>query len=97
MKPNVTRADRVALPVSLTYRLADDEHWLQSRVANMSESGMLLGPTNLEPGTHVELHLASPIPLGSLPPARVVCVARVVRTTEAHTAVRFEACRLIES
>jgi hypothetical protein len=96
MKANVPRADRVPLPISLTYRVAGDDHWLQSRIANMSESGVLFGPTSLEPGTRLELIIASPIPVSSLPPGRVVCVAQVVRTTEAgHTGARFEACRFV--
>jgi hypothetical protein len=96
MTKHVLRADRVTLPIFITYRLTDDDHWLQSRVANLSESGVLFGPTSLEPGAHVELLIASPIPVHSLPPGRVVCLARVVRTTEAgHTGARFEGCRFV--
>jgi PilZ domain len=93
------RANRVALPISLTYRVAGDDHWMQSRVANMSESGVLFGPTNLQPGARVELIIASPIAVGSLTPGKVVCVANVVRTNEVGaTGARFEGCRfLVES
>ena len=95
----VPRADRVPLPISLTYRVAGDDHWLQSRVANMSESGVLFGPTNLEVGARVEMIIASPIRVGTTEPGRVVCLAQVVRTTEWGTAaVRFDGCRfLVES
>ena len=99
MRATVPRADRVPLPISLNYRVAGDDHWLQSRVANMSESGVLFGPTSLEPGVRVELIIASPIAVGSLVPGKVVCFANVVRTTEVGaTGARFEACRfLLES
>ena len=96
MKVLTPRADRVPLPISLTYRVAGDDHWLQSRVANMSESGVLFGPTNLEPGVGVELILSSPISVGTIAPGRVVCAATVVRATEGGTAaVRFETCRFV--
>jgi hypothetical protein len=96
---DVPRAERLALQSAVTYRIAGDDHWLQGRVANLSESGMLFGPTDLTPGTRVELIIVSPISLKSMAPGRLVCVAEVVRTTEAGvTAARFEACRfLIES
>ena len=99
MKATVPRADRVPLPISLTYRVAGDDHWMQSRVANMSESGLLFGPTSLEPGARVELIIASPIAVGTLTPGKVVCVAHVVRTNEVGaTGARFEGCRfLVES
>jgi len=95
----VPRADRIPRPISLTYRVAGDDHWMQSRVANMSESGVLFGPTSLAPGAKVELIIASPISLGSLTPGKVVCVANVVRTNEVGaTGARFEGCRfLVES
>jgi hypothetical protein len=90
------RANRVPLPISLTYRRAGDDHWMQSRVANLSESGVLFGPTNLQPGAKVELIIASPIAVGSLTAGKVVCVANVVRTNEVGaTGARFEGCRFL--
>ena len=73
--------------------------WLYSRILNLSDSGVLFGPTNLEPGTEIEVILLSPINVGSLAPGRLVCAAEVVRTTETGAAaVRFAECRfLIES
>ena len=99
MKATLPRADRVPLPISLTYRRTGDDHWMQSRVANMSESGVLFGPTSLQPGARVELIITSPIALGSLTPGKVVCVANVVRTNEVGaTGAQFERCRfLVES
>ena len=99
MKATFPRADRVPLPISLTYRLAGDDHWMQGRVANISESGVLFGPTSLQPGARVELIIATPLAIGSLTPGKVVCVANVVRTNEVGaTGARFEECRfLVES
>jgi hypothetical protein len=96
MITKVCRADRVALHISITYRLAGDEHWIHSRTVNMSETGVLFGPTNLQPGARVELLMASPIAIHSLPPGRVMCMARVVRTTEAgHAGAEFESSRFV--
>ena len=95
------RADRVPVPIPLMYRVAGDgdDHWLQSRVSNLSETGVLFGPTSLEPGAKVELIMNAPIGVGSLAPGKILCLARVVRTTEVGaTCARFEACRfLLES
>jgi hypothetical protein len=84
------------VPISLTYRVAGDDHWLNGRVANLSESGLLFGPTELRPGARVELIMASPIPVKATAPGRLVCIARVVRTTESGaTAALFETCRFV--
>lgn len=99
MEGTAQRADRVPLPIMVTYRLPGDDDWLQSRLVNMSDSGVLFGPTNLAPGATVELIISSPIPIGSMSPGVRVCVAKVVRTNEVGvTGARFEAWRfLIES
>jgi len=82
--------------IALTYRVAGDDHWLQSRVSNLSESGVLFGPTDLRPGVRLELIIASPIAVRARAPGRLVCTARVVRTTEAGaTAAFIEACRFV--
>lgn len=96
MKDNVPRSDRLALPISLTYRSPGDEHWLQSRVVNMSDSGILFGPTMLEPGATVELIISAPVPVGSMAPGMRVCTGKVVRTNEVGvTAVRIEGSRFL--
>ena len=68
-------------------------------VVNLSESGVLFGPSGFQPGTAVEVILSPPIQIGSFASGKQVCVAEVLRTTEMHAvAVRFEACRfLLES
>jgi PilZ domain-containing protein len=96
MRVMVPRADRVPLLISLTYRVAGDDHWLHGRVANLSESGVLFGPSELRPGVRLELIISSPIPVRTIAPGRMVCMARVVRTTEAGaTGALFEACRFV--
>ena len=96
MRATVPRANRVVLPIALTYRLAEDDQWLQGRVSNLSESGVLFGPTELQPGERVELIIVSPIAVKAMAPGRMVCIARVVRTTEVGaTAALFEFCRFV--
>jgi hypothetical protein len=91
-----TRSARVALPIQITYRLVDDDHWISSRVVNISESGMLFGPTALAPGTPVEVLFSMPMDVGMLASGKQICVAEVVRTTETGAAaVKFEECRYI--
>jgi hypothetical protein len=81
------------------YRRAGEDTWFQSTVVNLSESGLLFGPTELQPGAKLEIILSPPIQTGSTVTGKQVCVAEVVRATDAGaTAARFEACRfLLES
>ena len=96
---SLMRAPRVQLPIPIMYRRANDDHWFQANVVNMSESGVLFGPSDLQPGTSVEVILAPPIPVGSFANGKQVCVGEVVRATGIGTvAARFEDCRfLLES
>lgn len=82
----VPRADRVALRIPIAYRLPGDDEWFQSRVVNISESGVLFGPTGLKPGTIVEVMFSCPTPLGSMPSGMVICLGQVVRTDETDAA-----------
>jgi hypothetical protein len=95
----VPRARRVSLPISILYRRVGEEDWHPSRVVNLSESGVLFGPTELTPGMPVEVILSPPMQVGSLPTGKQVCSAEVVRSTEVGAvAARFEECRfLLES
>ena len=96
MRVVLPRAKRMPLLIPITYRRAGEEHWLQSRVLNMSDSGVLFGPTNLEPGTSVEVIFSAPIQVGSMAPGQTICVGEVVRTTELGAAgARFEECRFL--
>jgi hypothetical protein len=93
------RADRVALGIPILYHRPGDDDWFQARVVNLSESGVLFGPSELEPGAPVEVIIAPPIQVGALASGKQICVAKVVRTTDARAvAVRFDECRfLLES
>ena len=92
------RARRLALPVAITYRLTDTDDWLQARVLNISESGMMFAPAAVEPGRAIEVIFATAVPIESLPQGKMICLANVVRATPAGTvAARFEACRFLDT
>jgi PilZ domain-containing protein len=84
------------MPIPLTYRIPGDDHWTNSQVLNISDSGVLFGPTTLRPGTAVEVMFSAPTDIGTLGSGRQVCAAEVVRTTDSgDVAVRFEECRFL--
>jgi len=92
----IRRSERLAVPIPITYRIPGDDHWINSRVLNISESGVLFGPTTLSPGTPVEVMFSAPQNIGTLGSGKQVCAAEVVRTTDAgDAAVRFEECRFL--
>jgi len=96
MQNQVLRAPRVPLPIPILYRRTGEETWFQSIVVNLSESGVLFGPAELQPGAEVEVILSPPIQIGSLAKGKQVCVAEVVRATDAGgAAARFEDCRFL--
>ena len=55
MATPIRRSERLAVLIPITYRIPGDDHWINSRVLNISESGVLFGPTTLSPGTPVEV------------------------------------------
>jgi hypothetical protein len=90
------RSERLVVPILLTYRIPGEDHWIDSRVLNISDSGVLFGPTTLRPGTAVEVMFSMPTDIGTLGSGRQVCAAEVVRTTDTgDAAVRFEECRFV--
>lgn len=96
MPSDARRSPRVTVELPITYRRARDDHWFHATVFNISESGVLFGPTDLEPGTPVEVILSPTTPVAGFPPGKQVCVAEVVRTTDVGAvAVRFEECRFL--
>ena len=60
---------------------------------NLSDSGVLFGSADLEPGMLVGLVLSPPIRAGWLAANQPVCAAQVVRADGTTVAVRFEECR----
>ena len=82
----VERADRVRLQIPITYRQQGDEEWFVSHVQNVSESGVLFGPTGLQPGASVEVILSPPVAIGSRVPGPHRCQGQVVRVTEVGSA-----------
>jgi hypothetical protein len=95
---NVTpRARRVALTVPIRYRTAGGaERWLEGRMLNVSESGVLFGPTRLEPGARLEVIFSAPVDIAPLGAGKVFCVGETVRITQSGAAaVRFEECRFL--
>src|ERR1700722_14461558 len=90
------RSERLAIPIAIMYRISGDDHWIHSRVLNISESGVLFGPTALTPGTTVEVLLSPPRDIGTLASGKQVCAAEVVRTTAAgEAAIRMVECRFL--
>jgi hypothetical protein len=90
------RSERVRLPVPILYRAAGAESWSQGRIVNISESGVLFGPTALEQGAPVELIFSTPITVGSMASGKFMCVGQIVRTTETGVAgAQFEECRFL--
>src|SRR3954466_891683 len=62
---DLPRAERVALGIPILYQRPGDGQWFQARVINLSESGVLFEPSELQPGTAVEVILSLPIQIGS--------------------------------
>ena len=84
------------MPIPIMFRRSGEEDWLSGRVVNLSESGVLFGPTELAPGTMIEVLLAPSVQVGSLTTGKQVCAAEVVRATDIGvTAVRFDECRFL--
>jgi hypothetical protein len=84
------------MPMAIMFRRIGEEDWLSGKVVNLSESGVLFGPTELQPGASVEVLLSPPIQVGSLATGKQVCAAEVVRASDVGvTAVRFDECRFL--
>ena len=96
MLTTLPRATRVPLPIPIMYRLAGEETWFQGTIVNLSESGVLFGPAELQPGAQVEVILSPPIQVGSMATGKQMCLAEVVRATDGGAAAaRFEECRFV--
>ena len=92
----IPRAPRIPLPIPILYRRSEDPDWVPATIVNLSESGVLFGPTELEPGVSVEVIIEPPIQVGGMASGKQVCVGEVVRTQAAgRVAVRLEDCRFL--
>jgi Domain of unknown function (DUF4082)/Bacterial Ig-like domain len=90
MPSHSPRAERLTFPIPIMYRRRGDEHWFASRVLNLSDSGVLFGPTELTLGTPVEIILTTPTQIAWFSPGKQVCPAEVVRATaDGAVAARF--------
>jgi hypothetical protein len=90
------RSKRMFLDVPIAYRSAGDEMWLQSRIVNVSESGVMFAPAVVELGQSIEMVFSTPIPIASIAPGRLICKAKVVRTgITGVAAARFEEYRFL--
>jgi hypothetical protein len=98
MKTYTARADRVRLGIPIRYRVAGDDTWFESRILNISDSGVLFGPASLEAkaGTALEVIFASPVQIGAMAPGQLMCAGQVTRTTEAgQLGARFDEVRFM--
>jgi PilZ domain-containing protein len=98
MRPHVERAERLRVLFPIRYRMAGHEHWLDSRICDISESGVLFGPAIVppEPGTRVEVMFSSPVQIGTLPPGQMMCAGEVIRMNErGQIGARFAQCRFV--
>jgi hypothetical protein len=93
---DLPRSKRVFLDVPVAYRTAGDEMWLQGRIVNVSESGIMFAPAVVEIGQSIEMIFSTPIAIASIAPGRLICKAKVVRTgVTGAAAVRFEEYRFL--
>jgi hypothetical protein len=92
----VPRATRITESIPILYRRPGEDEWVQARVVNVSESGVLFGPTGLELGAAIEVMLSPPTNAASLATGKQVCVGEVVRVTGlGAAAAKYEECRFI--
>ena len=94
----IPRAERLRLWIPIKYRVAGYADWMESRILNISDSGVLFGPTSIEPepGTPVEVVFSSPVQVGTMAPGKMMCVGEVIRTTEiGELGARFDECRFL--
>jgi hypothetical protein len=90
------RARRVTMTVPVRYRPVGGEYWLEGRMLNVSESGVLFAPSLVGVGIRVEVTFSMPINIASLGAGTVFCVGEAVRVTSSNAAaVRFEECRFL--
>jgi hypothetical protein len=96
MRLETARAQRLALPLPVSYRTPGDDEWLSARVRNISESGVMFAPADLHVGQTIEVILSTPVRIQSLAPGRLLFIAQVVRMTADYgVAAQFDECRFL--
>lgn len=96
MRSETPRARRLLLTLPITYRTVDDGEWLRGRIVNVSESGVLFAPADVEPGMNVEVIFTTPVPIDSIAPGRLICSGTVVRVDSGWVAAAcFDECRFL--
>jgi hypothetical protein len=98
MRAYVERAERLRVWIPIRYRVAGHEHWLDSRILNISDSGVLFGPAigSPDPGTQVEVMFSSQVPIGAMAPGHMMCAGEIIRKTEqGQVGARFAQCRFV--
>jgi hypothetical protein len=93
------RARRLLVRVPISYRAVSDrrdELWLQGRIINVSETGVMFAPAAVDVGRSIEVIFSTPVSIQSIAPGQLFCVCKVVRTdTAGVAAARFEECRFL--
>ena len=84
------------MTVPIAYRTVDDGLWLQGRIVNVSESGVLFAPAAVETGQAIQVIFTAPGPIQSIAPGKLFCSGKVVRTDAAGVAAaRFDDVRFL--
>jgi hypothetical protein len=81
----VPRARRLKLDVPVRYRVKNLGSWLEGRIENLSQSGVLFqGPQELPENTLVEMVFEMPEEISGQKNSNVLCQARIIRFKQAH-------------
>ena len=84
MRTYIPRASRIELQIPVRYRVTNGQDWLQTNVVNMSESGILFGPTSLHEGTEIEMIVSIPKSIRDLPAGSYQLAVYYGEVTFAH-------------
>jgi hypothetical protein len=96
MQQELRRSVRAPLTVPIAYRPTGSDEWMQSHTLNVSEGGVLFGPTSLDVGRSVEVIFSIPAAAAALAAGTLFCVGEVVRTNlSGIAAARFKECRFL--
>jgi hypothetical protein len=81
----VPRARRLKLDVPVRYRVKNLGSWLEGKIENLSQSGVLFqGPQELPENTLVEMVFEMPEEISGQKNSNVLCQARIIRFKQTH-------------